>query len=119
MFIERLETLADRIGSVLAISLVAKDGIPVESVRRRGGSDLDLDLLAAELMSQVRAVSQNHRELAVGNVRHFSVTTDLMTLMVSGLTNDYSLLLVLERGANVGQARFELRRAILLFETDL
>ena len=119
MFVERLETLAERIGPVLAISLVAKDGIPVESVRFRGGAGLDLDLLAAELMSQVRAVSQNHRELAVGRVRHFSVSTDLMTLMVSGLTEEYSLLLVLEPGANVGHARFELRRAILLFENDL
>lgn len=119
MFVERLEVLAGRIGEVMAISLVARDGIPVESVRRSLGSDLDLELLAAELMSQVRAVSQNHRELAVGSVRHFSVSTDRMILMVSGLTDEYSLLLVLDPSANIGQARFELRRAILLFENDL
>ncbi len=117
MFTERLEQVSQRIQGTLALSLVAKDGIPVESVSR--DASLDLDLLAAELMSQIRAVSQNHQELSVGKVRHFSVTTDLFILMVSALTDEYFLLLVLETGANAGRARFELRRSVILFEQDL
>lgn len=117
MFKERLKTVSDRIGGTLALSLVAKDGIPVESVSE--AQDLDLDLLAAELMSQVRTVSQNHQELSVGKVRHFSVTTDRYLLMVSGLTDEYYLLLVLAAGSSPGRARFELRRSVLLFEHDL
>ena len=80
---------------------------------------LDLELLAAELMSQVRAVSQNHQELSVGEVRNFSVTTDRYVLMVGALTDEYFLLLVLGAGASSGRARFELRRSGLLFEEDL
>lgn len=117
MFTERLEQVSQRIQGTLALSLVAKDGIPVESVSR--DASLDLDLLAAELMSQIRAVSQNHQELSVGRVRHFSVTTDRFILMVSALTEEYFLLLVLETGANAGRARFELRRSVILFEQDL
>ena len=117
MFVERLQEVADRIEGLLAISLVAKDGIPVESVSV--DDDIDLELLAAELMSQVRAVSQDHRELSVGRVRLFSLTTDQMILMVGWLTDDYYLLLVLAADCNFGRARFELRRAILQFEEDL
>ena len=117
MFVERLEQVADRIAGTVALALVARDGIPVESIRR--GENVDLDLLAAELMSQVRAVSQNHRELAVGRVRQLSVTTDRLTLMVSSVTDDYYLMLVLDSDDHVGRARFELRRAVLLFEKDL
>ena len=117
MFTERLEQVSQRIQGTLALSLVAKDGIPVESVSR--DASLDLDLLAAELMSQIRAVSQNHQELSVGRVRHFSVTTDRFILMVSALTEEYFLLLVLETGSNAGRARFELRRSVILFEQDL
>ncbi len=117
MFTERLEQVSQRIQGTLALSLVAKDGIPVESVSR--DTSLDLDLLAAELMSQIRAVSQNHQELSVGRVRHFSVTTDRFILMVSALTEEYFLLLVLETGSNAGRARFELRRSVILFEQDL
>ncbi len=117
MFLERLQTVADRIDGALALSLIAKDGIPVETLTKE--ESLDLELLAAELMSQVRAVAQNHQELSVGAVKHFSVTTDRFILMIGALTEDYFLLLVLKAGASSGRARFELRRAVLLFEEDL
>lgn len=116
MFTERLQQVKDRISGATALSLVAKDGIPVESV---GESVLDLEMLAAELMSQVRAISQNHQEISVGKVRQFAVSTDLFTLMVGALTSDYFLLLVLGPDSNYGRARFELRRAVTMFEDDL
>ena len=117
MFTERLQQVSDRLDGVLAVSLVAKDGIPVESVSV--DSSVDLEMLSAELMSQVRSVSQDHRELSVGKVRVFSLTTDKLILMVGALTDDYYMLLVLEAESNFGRARFELRRAILQFEEDL
>ncbi|MEO1086459.1 MAG: roadblock/LC7 domain-containing protein [Acidobacteriota bacterium] len=117
MFVERLEDIAQRIEGAQALSLVAKDGIPVESVSR--DETIDLEILAAELMSQVRAVAQNHEDLSVGRVRHFAVTTDRLTLMVSRLTSDYYLLLVTLADSNAGKARYELRRAALQFEGDL
>ncbi|MEM7583921.1 MAG: hypothetical protein AAF560_11110 [Acidobacteriota bacterium] len=117
MFAERLQKVADRIDGSLALSLIARDGIAVESYTRQ--DSLDLELLSAELMSQVRAVSQNHQELSVGEVQHFSVITDRYILMIGALTEDYFLLLVLASGANAGRARFELRRSVLLFEEDL
>ena len=117
MFTERLQRVADRIDGSLALSLVETEGIPVESTSK--DSSLDLELLAAELMSQVRAVAQNHQELSIGEVKHFSVTTDRYTFMVGALTEVYYLLLVLEAGASLGRARFELRRSVLLFEEDL
>lgn len=117
MFSDRLEQVRDRLEDVLAISLIAKDGIPVESLKL--DPRVDLELLAAELMSQVRAVSHNHQELSMGKVRQFSVTTEQLILMVGALTEEYYLMLVLSADANFGRARFELRRAVLLFEEDL
>lgn len=117
MFADRLQQVTDRIDGAMALSLIAKDGIAVETYAKEDA--LDLELLAAELMSQVRAVSQNHQELSVGQVKNFSVTTDRYILMIGALTEDYFLLLVLRAGANSGRARFELRRSVLLFEEDL
>lgn len=117
MFAERLTQLSSRIEGARALALVARDGMPVESVPDEPG--LDLEALAAELMTQVRAISQNHQELAVGEVRHLSVVTDRLIMMVSAITEEYFLLLVLADGSNAGRARFELRRARLLFENDL
>lgn len=117
MFLEQLSRISNRIDGVLALSLVAKDGIPVESVS--SDPDLDLEVLAAELIAQARSITENHRELDVGDVQHLSVTTDRLTLMVSSVATDYYLLLVLGPEGNYGRARFELRRARLLLEGDL
>lgn len=117
MFLEQLSRISGRIDGALALSLVAKDGISVESVSSDPG--IDLEALAAEMVSQARAISDNHRELEVGEVKQLSVTTDQVTLMVSSITPDYYLLLVLGPEGNYGRARFELRRARLLLEKDL
>jgi predicted regulator of Ras-like GTPase activity (Roadblock/LC7/MglB family) len=117
MFLERLNHISNQIEGALALSLVARDGIPVESVS--ADPDLDLEVLAAELVSQVRSITENHRELEVGEVQQLSVTTDRLTLMVSSVASDYYLLLVLGPEGNYGKARFELRRARLLLEEEL
>jgi predicted regulator of Ras-like GTPase activity (Roadblock/LC7/MglB family) len=117
MFLEQLSRISNRIDGAVALSLVAKDGIPVESFS--SDPDLDLDVLAAELVAQARSISDNHRELDVGEVQQLSVMTDRLTLMVSSVAADYYLLLVLGPEGNYGKARFELRRARLLLEADL
>ncbi len=117
MFLEKLSQISNRVDGILALSLVAKDGIAVESVS--SDPDLDLEVLAAELISQARSIAENQRELDAGEVQQFSVTTDRLTLMVSSVAKDYYLLLVLGPEGSYGRARFELKRARLLFEDDL
>lgn len=117
MFHDRLKDLSSRIDGTQALALVARDGMLVESVSSR--DDLDLEALAAELMTQVRAISQNQQELSVGEVSHLNVTTDRFVMMVSAISDEYFLLLVLPNGQNAGRARFELRRARLNFEGEL
>jgi len=117
MFLDQLSRISNRIDGAVALSLVAKDGIPVESFS--SDPDLDLDVLAAELVAQARSISENHRELDVGEVQQLSVMTDRFTLMVSSVAADYYLLLVLGPEGNYGKARFELRRARLLLEEEL
>jgi len=117
MFLDQLSQISNRIEGALALSLVARDGMPVESVS--SDPSLDLEVLAAELVTQVRSITENHRELDVGEVQHFAVTTDRLTLMVSSVAADYYLLLVLGPEGNQGRARFELRRARLVLESEL
>ena len=117
MFLERLNRITSKIDGAVALTLVASDGIPVESVNTDPA--LDLEVLAAELIAQVRTISDDHRELNVGDVRQLTVTTDRFTLMVTNVAEGYYLLLVLQDTSSYGRARFELRRARLLFEPDL
>ena len=128
MFIEKLKEIADRVGSARVVSLLAEDGIPVEThgsldeggeFSSDGGRQVDLEALAAELLAQVRTIGENHRELKMGEVDQFSVSTESYTAIVGRLAPGYFLLMVLAAKAGLGRARFELRRAPLLFEGDL
>jgi len=116
MFGERLKKIHDRLDGALAVSLVAKDGMPVES---HANVEVDIEALAAEMLTQVRALADDHRELSVGPVRQFAVTTDRFALMLGSITEEYFLLLILGSESSVGRARYELRRASLDFEDDL
>jgi len=117
MFVERLEGLAERIGNVRAVSLVAGDGIPIET--HPPDPSVDIEALAAEMVAQAQAVGGHHEEISPGPVRYLAVSTGDSTLVVSMVKDDYYFLAVLDPGANFGRARFELRRAVLEFEKDL
>ena len=117
MFLERLSRIAGRISGVSALALVSGDGIMIESVTATG--DLDLELLAAELIAQGRNMSTNHEEFSVGGVRRLQVESDRHRFVLSYLVEGHYLLLVTDRDAPSGRALFELRRALLMFEHDL
>lgn len=117
MFLEKLSQISERMQGVRALALVDKDGISVESMST--DPDLDLELLAAELVTQARSMAGHSREIDVGEVRQFSITTDRAILMMNSVTSSYYLLLVLEPESNFGRARFELRRARLTLEEEL
>ncbi|HEX4955867.1 MAG TPA: roadblock/LC7 domain-containing protein [Thermoanaerobaculia bacterium] len=117
MLLDRLGRLQQRLPGMQALSLVDKDGIPVESVSM--SPDLDLESLTAELIVQLQAMEHSLAELKPGQLDHLAVTTEDRILMVSCVTTGYYLLLVLTATANRGRARFELRRARLLLEDEL
>jgi len=117
MFLETLSSISNRIHGARALCLVDMDGILVESVS--ADSSLDLDLLAAELVAQARSISEDHRDLAVGEVSQLTVATDQLVLVVSSVGHGYYLLLAMEPKGGLGRARFELRRARLALDEEL
>lgn len=117
MFEDRLHNICSKIEGAVAATLVDHDGITVETYSENG--QIDLEALAAELLAQSSTIARDHRELDLGELKQLSVTTDRYTVLLSSLTGSYSLLLVLSREGSYGRARFELRRALLQFESDL
>jgi predicted regulator of Ras-like GTPase activity (Roadblock/LC7/MglB family) len=117
MFLERLSSVSDRIEGAVALSIVAADGMPVESVS--ASPELDLETIAAELVTLARSIAKEQRELSVGELRQFTVAGDRLTFVLSRVASHFWLLAALAPNASLGRARFELKRAELLFEDDL
>ena len=117
MYLERLSAISGRIGGALAVSLVDHDGMPVESFS--AAPDLDLESAAAEMVAKARNIQLQQKELSVGDVRQLTVAAELRTFLLSAVGRGFWLLAVLTPEAGLGRARFELKRATLLFENDL
>jgi predicted regulator of Ras-like GTPase activity (Roadblock/LC7/MglB family) len=117
VYLERLSAVSQRIEGAVAVTLVAADGISIESLSSDPG--LDLETVAAEMVAQARSIAQQQRELAVGDLVQLTVAGEAMTFLLSSLGRGFWLLAALGPEALLGRARFELKRATLLFENDL
>ncbi len=115
-FAQSLSDLSDRVEGSRGVCLVAADGIIVESW---GGHGLDLEALAVEMVTQARSLSDEQRGLGVGRVQQVTVATERCTVLLGAVSDEYYLVLVLAGEAPQGRARFELRRAPLLFGEEL
>jgi predicted regulator of Ras-like GTPase activity (Roadblock/LC7/MglB family) len=117
MLRDRLNEIAERLGTFDALAIVGPDGIAVEVVR--ADEAVDVDMLCAELVSLVRAMEENHRELPLGNLRGLDITAERCRVTIHSLAGGFWLLLVMPAEEPAGRARFELRRSPLLLADEL
>ena len=116
MFRQRLNDLRGAVSGARAVCLAAGDGIAIDSV---GGEDLDLEVLAAEMVSMATGIGTEQRGLQIGDASRLEVATDAYAVILTRVRESYYLLLVVEAGHPLGRARFEMRRAALDFQDDL
>lgn len=103
-----LQGLKSRVEGCVAVSLIALDGIAVESINDSG---VPIESLGAEFGSFIKSILNANTELNTGTVEQFSLMTDRYTAVMSAVTPEYYILLVLEPAGNYGRARFELSKA--------
>ena len=117
MLRDRLSEIASRLGNVSAMALVGPDGIAVETLCFDPA--LDVEMLSAELVALVRAMEENHRELAIGTLRGLDVAAERYRISIYGVGGGFCLLLAMSSQQPLGRARFELRRSSLFLAEDL
>ena len=102
-----LQGICSRVDGALAVSLISLDGIAIDSINEH---DLNLETIGAEFGGFIHSIRPNE-ELNTGEVQQFSLMTDRYITILSEVTSEYYVLLVLEPGGNYGRARFELSKA--------
>lgn len=111
-----LEDFRSSVDGTLAVTLIGTDGIPIDTVAAR---DLPMDTISAELTSFLKGLRVTNTELDTGDVRQVSVMTDRYTTVLSQVTSDYFLLVILSPDASYGRARFELAKAKFKLQDEL
>jgi predicted regulator of Ras-like GTPase activity (Roadblock/LC7/MglB family) len=115
VFQDALRRIAERVEGTRAVSLVGVDGIPIDTYGP--GESVSIESVAAEMGSFVK--SSQPAESGVGPVQQLCLVTEGGKAILSRVTEEYYLLLLLSREGNFGRGRFELRKAALALEKEL
>src|SRR5437773_11983103 len=108
MFKQILEGLVSRIEEARGAAIVGVDGIAIEEHSR--GAGLDLERLAAECTSLIKTAVQTGRALDQGPAEEVVLRCEHAQTILRSLTADYFLCLTLGPQAQLGRARYELRK---------
>ena len=115
VFQDTLRRIAERVEGTRAVSLVGVDGIPIDTFGP--GEGISVESVAAEMGSFVK--SSRPAEGEPGAVQQLCLVTDSGKAILSRVTEEYYLLLLLSKEGNFGRGRFELRKAALALEKEL
>src|SRR4029079_5244044 len=117
-FTETLNDITERIEGCAAAIILGIDGIAIERQIKHVAPHLDIDLIATEFTTLVRRNMRTAADAEMGEMGEMVFATDLLTLVLRPITSEYFLMLTLNPGGSVGRARFELRKAQLIMETE-
>jgi predicted regulator of Ras-like GTPase activity (Roadblock/LC7/MglB family) len=117
VFQDTLRRIAERVEGTQAVSLVGVDGIPIDSYGALGEGSVES--FAAELGAFVKAAQGPHSSFDSSAIQQLSLVTDTSIAILSRVTDEYYLLLLLTRDGSFGRGRFELAKAALALEKEL
>lgn len=116
MFLETLREITNKLGDVECILLMGTDGLPIEKVIRN--QSLNIELLTAEFTTILRNTTQTATEVEAGLLDEIVMMTDQMILLLKAITPEYFIMMILPQGANLGRARFEMKKAKYALEKE-
>ncbi|MDP9362206.1 MAG: hypothetical protein M3P29_12235 [Acidobacteriota bacterium] len=121
VFRDVLEAIRDRVEGTLAISLISLDGIAIESIASDSVplDSVPLDVMGAEFGGFIKSVRLSNADLNTGDVLQFSLVTEKYITLLSAVTPEYFLLLVMRPDGNYGRARHELAKAKFALRDEL
>jgi predicted regulator of Ras-like GTPase activity (Roadblock/LC7/MglB family) len=116
MFAVTLKDIANKLDDLECIMLVGTDGLPIEKVVRK--ESLNVELLVAEFTTILRNTAQTASEVEAGPLDELILLTERVVILLKAITTEYFLMIILSEGANIGRARFELKKAKYILEKE-
>lgn len=117
IFTERLHKILQTVEGSLAVSLIGRDGIAIE--RLAVSEEPNLDVATAQFTDIAKKLQIANTELEAGSLREMIERTDKYLIVLSSVTPEYFLLMILSADGSLGRARYELRKAVAVFHDEL
>lgn len=115
-FSDTLKTVAAKVPETQILMIMGTDGIPIERLVMR--QDPDVEAIAAEHTTLLRASVSAAADTGLGNLRELAIVTDRLTTLMVGITPEYYLYAAVGPGALLGRARYALRLAGLALQSE-
>ena len=116
MFSEFLDDMIRKIEGTFGAAVMGMDGISIE--KRLTDSGINIESLAAEYTSSLRTLSSTTQDAGLGTLEEFVVSTDHRIVAIRMITSEYFLFTLLRKDANLGRARYELKRGRYLLAKE-
>ena len=110
-FRETLKGLVDSVDGGLGAVMMGYDGIPIEEFIKEDVT-LDVQMLSVEYVTLLKEIKRTIEVLKTGEMEEISIATGLTQVVVRPVSDDFFVVLVLERDGNLGKGRFLLRRDV-------
>jgi|KBSSwiStaDraftv2_1062776.scaffolds.fasta_scaffold2789693_1 predicted regulator of Ras-like GTPase activity (Roadblock/LC7/MglB family) len=117
VFTERLQGILQTVEGARAIAVIGRDGIAVE--RLALSDEPNLDLATAQFTDIAKKLQIANKELEAGALREMIQKTDRYLVILTTITPEYFLMMILGEDGSLGRARFELRKAAAAFYEEL
>ncbi len=117
-FLNILKNLVDPVDGVEAATIMGVDGISVQQYPVEGAL-CDVESVGVEYGGAVEEIKKASRLLNLGELEEVVVSTMGPTVMLRMVTGEYFIAMVVEGAANMGRARYHLRRAAVKAREEL
>lgn len=116
-FKHELKILVERVEGARGAILVDSDGERIDSYAQEGG--LDLEWLGARYGITIKNTLKAVQMLGEGEVQEFILEQDGGKLLIAPIYEGFFVLLAMAPEGNLGQGRFELKKAAFHLDRDL
>ncbi len=117
-FREELKKIIESVRGGIAAMLVGTDGIPVEFYSS-APDRVDTEEIGAELSALLQHITVMVANTGIGKMEHFWIVTDSYKLLAAPLTDEYFVMLILEKSGFVGQGIFKLKTQVAAIEEEI
>ena len=117
VFTERLQKVIQSVEGAKAVAVIGRDGIAVE--RLALSDEPNLDLATAQFTDIAKKLQIANQELEAGALREMIQRTERYLVVLTTITPEYFLMMILTEDGSLGRARFELRKAAAALYEEL
>ena len=110
-FRETLKGLVENVAGGQGAVMMGYDGIPIDEFIKDDLS-LDVQLLSVEYATLLKEIKRTIDVLKTGDMEEISITTGLARVIVRPVSQEFFVVLVLDREGNFGKGRFLLKRDV-------